>query len=501
MRKKKVFFINGIILTGTSILMRCAGLVFNIFISNQIGSEAVGIFSLVMSVYLFFVTIANSGLSMAVTCVLSEELAKNRVKEAMKAIRTGLFFALLLGVLAGFLIIIISPQIASIFLHNLVSNKPFYLIGIGLPFIAMSSCINGYFNAVRKSYKTAFSQILELIVKIVTTFIFLNIVLVKGVEAICIALILADVIAEICSFLYVYILYWLDKKKENFSSVKVLGQKRKLFGLSFPVAITSYIRSGLSTLKQLMIPMQLEKSGLSCSLALSQYGIVNGMAMPLLMFSNVFIMSFSNLLIPEFSTYLAQNNQRAIHFICDKIFRLTSIFSILIASIFVLFSNDISLLAYQNLESSLFLKILAPLVFFMYLDSVIDSILKGLNKQFAVMCCNVLDLTITILFIYFLLPILGIYGYLVSIFISELLNFFVSFIQLLKYTKLKINWSDWLIKPMISLSLSFSLFIFLPKTFTSNLILNVILRMVLFISIYLSCCFLLKIIQKKDIFS
>ena len=60
MRKTKIFLINGIILTSTGFIMRAIGMVFNLYVSNKIGSEAVGIFSLVMSVYMFFVTIATS---------------------------------------------------------------------------------------------------------------------------------------------------------------------------------------------------------------------------------------------------------------------------------------------------------------------------------------------------------------------------------------------------------------------------------------------------------
>lgn len=494
-----MFFINGVILTLTSILMRCVGLVFNIYISNKIGSEAVGVFSLVMSIYLFFVTVANSGLSMAVTCVLSEEFAKGNQKEGLKAIRTGILLALLLGTMAGGFIFLTASSLSSFFMHGLVSSKPFYFIAIGLPFIAMSSCLNGYFSAVRKSYKTAISQVLELIVKILATVCLLSFVISKGVEAICIALILADVISEIFSFTYIFGMYLWDKRKHYTASITCFRQKRKIIKIALPVALTSYIRSGLSTLKQLLIPMQLEKSGLSSSLALSHYGLINGMVMPLLLFSNVFISSFSSLLIPEFSTYLAQDNKKAIHFVCDRIFRITAVFSIGVTGIFLLFSNEISLAVYQNLESSTFLTLLAPLIFFIYVDSIIDSMLKGLNKQLAVMCCNVLDLSMTVLIIYFLLPILGIYGYLISIGISELLNFFVSLTQLLRTTKLTINWFDWLLKPIACAGLGYFCLSFFSFSISSHII-SLILNIMLFLVLYLIFCFGAKIIQKKDFF-
>ena len=421
-QKSKLFFINGTILTITALIMRFASLVFNIYISNQIGSEAVGIFSLVMAVYLFFITVATSGLNIAVTIIVSEKFAINKEKTGIKAIRTCIFFSLLLGIAAGSLIILFSDFITKNFLHSMVSSKPLFYIAVGLPFIAMSSCISSYFTSVRKAYKNAITQIFEFIIKMIATVILLKINLSKGVEYACISLILADVISEICSFTLIFILYIFDIKLKKLNDVRSFGQRINIMKIAFPVAITSYIRSGLSTLKQLIIPKQLEKSGLSCSNALSKYGIINGMVMPVITFPTVFINSYSSLLIPEFSTYVAQKNHKAINYISNKIFKFTCAFSVCICSIFLFFSNELGLVIYNNLETGYYFRIIAPLIFFIYMDNVIDSILKGLNKQFGVMCCNILDLSITTCFIYFLLPVYGIDGYIISIFIRELLK-------------------------------------------------------------------------------
>lgn len=484
MRKKsKLFLINGTILTITSLLMRFATLIFNVYISNQIGSETVGVFSLVMAVYLFFITVATSGLSIAVTIIVSEKFAINRGKIAIKAMRTCIFFSLLLGITSGFIIILFSDFITKNFLHNMISSKPLVYIAIGLPFIAMSSCISSYFTSVRKAYKNAISQVFEFIIKMVITIILLKINISKGIEYICISLILADVVSEICSFSLIFILYIIDIKLKKLNCIHSFGQRINIIKIAFPVAITSYIRSGLSTLKQLIIPSQLEKFGLSCTASLSKYGIINGMVMPILIFPSVLLNSYSGLLIPEFSTYLAQKNYKAINFISNKIFKFTSAFSLCIGSIFMFFSNELGIVIYGNLECGYFFKILSPLIFFMYMDNVIDCILKGLNKQFGVMLCNILDLSITIGFIYFLLPILGIPGYIISIFISELLNFSVSLFQLIKYSNFRPNFIHFLIIPIIC-SLSSYLFLCIFHFSFINIITNLIANVILFICIY-----------------
>lgn len=463
--------------------MKFAALIFNIYISNQIGSEAVGVFSLVMAVYLFFITVATSGLNIAVTVIVSEKFALNKNQQAIKAIRTCIFFSLLLGIAAGGLILLFSNFITSKCLHNMVSSGPLFYIAIGLPFIAMSSCISSYFATIRKAYKNAISQVFEFTIKMFATIILLKINISNGVEAICISLILADVISEICSFTLIFILYIIDIKLKKLEDIRSFGQRINILKIAFPVAVTSYIRSGLSTLKQLIIPTQLEKSGISCSRALSQYGMINGMVLPVITFPTVFTDSYSMLLIPEFSTYLAQKNYKAINYIANKIFKITCAFTMCICSIFFIFSNDLGLAIYNNIEIGYYFKIFTPFIFFMYMDHIIDCILKGLNKQFGVMCCNILDLSITTCFIYFLLPVLGIKGYVLSIFFSEVLNFSISLFQLFKYSGIKPNLIDWIVVPLFCSLVGF----FVVNIWRFNfvgLVGNLIFNVFLFVLVY-----------------
>lgn len=68
-----MFLLNGILLTVTGFVMRAIGMFFNVFISNKIGTEAVGVYQLIMSAYLFAITIANSGINLATTRIVSEQ--------------------------------------------------------------------------------------------------------------------------------------------------------------------------------------------------------------------------------------------------------------------------------------------------------------------------------------------------------------------------------------------------------------------------------------------
>lgn len=363
--------------------------------------------------------------------------------------RKCLQYSLFFGILACILLSLLAPIISNTLLHNQVSSSLFYIIAISLPFISVSSALNGYFTALRKNTKNAVARVFEQFIKIISTSYLLSLFMPSGLEYTCLCLVLGEAISEVCSCLFVFILYCFEKRKYTIKENSKENYMKSIFNITLPVSITSYIRSGLSSLKQLLIPLRLEKFGMSCNEAISSYGLINGMTMPVLMFPEVIINSFSSLLVPEFTYYYTKKNYERIRYIISKIFRITLVFSICIIGIFLFYSNNINLMVYNNLEISKYLKILCPLLLFMYLDSIVDNILKGLNEQLEVMKCNILDLFVSIFCIYVLLPIFGMNGYILVIFISELLNSGISIMQLKKLTNFKFDFKNWIVKPIL----------------------------------------------------
>ena len=434
MKTLKLFIFNTLILLMSSIILQIIGMFFNIYISNTIGEEAVGVFSLVMSVYLFGITLASAGINISATRVVAEELACNNEVGAKKAAKRCIFFSLVFGICASLIFFICSDFIVEKCLHNRISKNVIYLICIALPSISMSSAVNGYFTAVRRVYKNAIAKFFEEFVKIICTAFLLKSFMPDGIDYACYSLILADVISEVLSFVYLYILYIFDKRKGLLESRfrDIDSYNKRILRITIPVALTSYLRSGLSTLKQLIIPSSLQKSGMNSSNSLIAYGIVNGMAMPIIMFPVILVTSFSGLLVPEFSRFHIEKNYKKIRNISSIVLIGTFIFSIIIAISVFVFANNLSVALYNKIEIAKYLRILSPLIVIMYLDIVIDSILKGLDAQVSVMAINVFDCIVSIGFIYFLVPILGFSGYIISIFISEIIDFTLSGYKLLK---------------------------------------------------------------------
>ncbi len=77
MNRFKLFLYNTVILTVTAILIRAIDMFFSVYVANKIGSEGSGLFELIMSIYLLAITIANSGIGLAATRIVAEELDIN----------------------------------------------------------------------------------------------------------------------------------------------------------------------------------------------------------------------------------------------------------------------------------------------------------------------------------------------------------------------------------------------------------------------------------------
>ena len=119
----------------------------------------------------------------------------------------------------------------------------------------------------------------------------------------------------------------------------------------------------------------------------------------------------------------------------------------------------------------------------MCIDSVADATLRGINKQVAVMFCNIFDLVISIGFIYFAVPYMGSIGYIASIYLSTILNTLISMTLLIKTTKIQIK-LRWYILPIFIAIIASLVILFLKETIIVKLSLfNLIFLSVIYVSL------------------
>ena len=494
---------NAIIMTLTALLMRGVGLAFNVYISNKVGAEAIGLYSLLSSVYGFALTLATSGIALATTRMVAEAIGKDNERLIRTSMKKCIAYALLFGIAASVLLFFSAEAIGLFWLEDVRTVRPLRMMSVSLPLIAFCSCINGYFTAVRRISKNALSQIFEQAIKIGITVFLLTAVFPGGIENACIALVLGGAVSETFSFFVMLILYLRDTKKyvsrdgEHVSEKKVT---RRLLGIALPVAFSTYARSGLLTLEHTLIPIGLRKNGSSREHSLAAYGTLTGMVMPVILFPSALISSFAGLTVPELSECMARGHRGRIKYICERVFQLSAVFSIGVCAVLISFSSELGELIYSSKEASLYIRMMAPLIPVMYLDSTADAMLKGLGEQFYSMNVNIIDALISVALVWFLLPIYGIEGYIFIIFLMEVLNFGLSASRLMLKTGLRPRIFKWVIKPL-ACAISSSLigkFVFTFSAFSLGGAAGLTLRICTVLSVYILLIVITQALDRED---
>jgi len=479
--RSRRFFLNAISLTAAALIMRGVSVIFNVYISNKAGSEAMGLFSLLSSIYAFSMTVAMGGINLGVTRLVSDALAKNDDKGAKRSATISLIICTVTGTIAAILLFSLAEILGASVIGDPRATRPLRLLALTLVPVAISSCLSGYFTAVRRVKVNAAFGIVSQFVKIGATVLLLSLFVDLGTEQACMALVAGGAVAEFFSLGITFLLYLFDKRKlSNTSGISKETTKSltgSLLAITLPVTFSACIRSALSMFQHILIPKGIHKSGKTWSEALSSYGSLHGMALPLLLFPSAFITAFAGLLIPEISECCAQNDTARLNRTAYRTLSLSLFFSIGVSGIMLFFSHDLGLAIYNNEETALYIRVLAPLIPVMYIDSAVDAILKGSGHQVYSMNINIIDTLTACIFALTLIPKMGIWGYVISIYATEIMNTTLSLIKMLSVSKVRPKPFLQVGLPVVCIvgatNLSRIIFRFLPEIFSQNVTLAV----------------------------
>ncbi len=432
MKSKRQFFFNGLLLSLVALLMRTISVSFNVYVSGVVGAEAMGLLALIGGVYGFAVTLATSGIHLATVRTISDRLAKTGGAENGKCLGACLCYAAFFGSLATILLFVFARPLSVFALKDVRTARALYLLSFTLLPIALTSVLNGYFVAVRRAWKNALAQISEQGMKILLTTYFLVFLAPKTVEGCVLAILSGGAIAESFSLVFNLILYILDKR--HFRGLRPLksGSSVRVADIALPVAISAYARSGLLAIEHILIPRGLLAYGAGSAEALSAYGTLQSMALPVVLYPAAVMTAFAGLLIPEVTEQQSTNNRAEIRYIAHRVYQLTLLFSIGTSAIMLCFCAPLGDTLYHSAEVGEFIRALAPLIPIMYLDTATDALLKGLGEQVYSMRVNILDALVSVLCVAILVPQMGITGYVVTIYITEILNAALSITRLLR---------------------------------------------------------------------
>lgn len=450
--KKKSIITGALILTAASVITRILGFAYRVYMSKTIGAEGMGLYQLIMPLYSLAWSISCSGFTTTIAKIVAQENAKKSYGNMGRALKQSLLLTCSIALILSLLMYFLSNYIAFGFLHDGRISLSLKILSLALPFMAAGSCVRGYFFGLQESAIPATSQVFEQVIRMVVIYFLAGTFVPMGLEYACAAAVIGIFAGELLSFLYVLYAYLIFKKKNklntkpDISSPKMLSM---LLSMAIPLTMNRIIGSLLSTVENLLIPQRLEMYGYTAKEAISLFGQITGMALPLIFFPSAILYALSTTLVPAVSEAMAVKNKTRIRYTVSRALLFTSVIGVGASTLFIVLPKELGMIIYgQDISQMLFL--LGWMCPFWYLSITFSGILNGLGEQIFMFRDSLISSAINIAFIFFLVPVYGLTAFIVGWFVSLIVVVSLSLSKIKQCTEIDIPILNWFIKPILS---------------------------------------------------
>lgn len=445
--KKTLFVKNAVLLTATSFILRLLGIVFKVWLAGAIKSEGIGLYQLVLSVSALAFAFSMGPLPVAVTRLVSKNSVLGQQKGEMKAVKAGLFIAFLLSAVSFCVVFFGAKFIGTTLLRDARTVLPLKIMSVSVPFVAFSSVMKGYFFAKRKIAADSLRVLIEQIIRLALCFFVVGRFIHKGaVFALC-GVIFADTVSEIFSFLFCLFVF-LKQDGVYMEKENAKAEQKEILRIASPILASRYSTTALRTAESVITPSCLAKT-MSNSTALSHFGAVKGMALPVLFFPSSILSALSSLLLPEMSEAVAKGKPYVVKNAVKKTLKTTWLVGVIFGCIFFFSANEIAQIIYKDGYIGYLIRFLAPIVPLMYLDGITDGILKGLDLQGFCFKIALLDSSFRLILIAVLVPRYSMTAFLLIMIASNVFTCFATTAKLLKTTKVSFKFFKEIILPTL----------------------------------------------------
>ena len=362
------------------LISKLLGFVYRMQFMRIAGEEIVGLYMTSYPAFIFFISVIQLGIPIAVAKLVAHVHAKKKdehISVIMKtAWRLSIFGILIFTPLVAWTI----PFIAKVLLHN---ENLIYILYVGLatvPIVIFSSLIKSYLQGLTKIGPTAWSQLLEQVVRIVLIVTLLPYFLNPNEPAITAAYAMGiTAIGEVFSLLFLYYFY-LKQKRIKRPKTNVPSYTNPIFRLALPSAGSKLFGTFTWFLEPIVFLKALTVSGITAGAATTLYGIISGVHIPLLLFPSFIPNALAIVLIPAVSSAVASQNFTLLNQRISRSLRLSSIVGCMAASFFFLHGDELTMQLFHLEENRGYMKVLAPIFYFYYIQSPLHSILQAVDE-------------------------------------------------------------------------------------------------------------------------
>ncbi|VDG96707.1 Sporulation protein ykvU [Lysinibacillus sphaericus] len=385
-------FIRGTVILMIAVFMtKLLGFVYRIQFMRVAGEEAVGIYMTAFPAFIFFLSLVQLGIPIAIAKVIAELKAKGETARFSQVMRTSTFITMCTAFIFIPLSVLFVPYLSGTLLGNSATSTTLY-VGIAIiPIAAIGGMIRGFFQGIARLEETAWSQIIEQFIRIILITWLLPYFLVDGNAPLNAAIaMLITLLAEAGSVFYLWLKY--KKHKKNIPATRDRDGHyplQPLFSVALPSSGSRLFGTFTWFLEPIIFLRALAVSGITAAAATSLYGVISGVLIPLLLFPSFISYALSVVLIPAVSGASASGNISKLRERIHLSLRLSALTGAFAAAVFFIHGKEMAETLFHITKGASYMVILAPIFFFYYIQSPLFSILQATNEAKAAMMNSV----------------------------------------------------------------------------------------------------------------
>ena len=326
----------------------------------------------------------------------------------------------------------------------------------------------------------AIIDIVEKTVRMVILVVIINFFTLKNVTSTVTATYIALSIGEFISFILLYAFYKKSKNKLKEYTKKAEGRAQLLFNVlvvSLPLSLNGFLTTAISALSTLIVPRRLVYAGLEYTEVLALIGKFAGMAMSIVFFPFIVVMSMATILTPDISKSISKNDYHALEDRVVEVIKISFLLGVSTLIICLSVGGSLGKLFFDRYDLGVYIRLASLSAPFMYMAGSTFGILNGLGKQKTILINSVITSVFQLVLLYVLLGItsINILGYGIALLLTSILTFILNIIAIKKSCYLQFSMTEIIINICLSIFLYFILRILdntIPNSFfiTKNII-------------------------------
>jgi len=407
-------------LSASHFFVRLLGFAMRIWLSRELGAQAMGLVELAGSAQMLLITPVVSGLPAAV----SRMCAKSEPEYQIRVLRGGMTLALLISLPLTAAAFWLRTPLA-LWLGD-VRTMPALLCYLPcIPVLGVSCVLNGYYYGIGRPMPPAVCEILEQVVRF---FLAVRLVsLLRGWPDMlrAAAPAAAALIGETVSLLLMLLLSarLLLPGKTHGGRLAVY---KEMLALALPLTGMRLVSSLMRTVQSVLVPARLQLSGLSGAQALARFGMMSGMLMPILMIPSFITCSMCMAAQPEITR--RQSEGRVLRKPISRLLAATLSLGLFFMLGVYLFAPVFSGMLYREPALLALIRRCCPLIPVMALCQVSSGLMNALGLQGSSLRISLFSglLSVLVMFVLAAQPHLQLYGVMIAIASAQLLTLALS---------------------------------------------------------------------------